>query len=376
MQTIIGSRMKLIELKEAKEAKVSVPTFPIVSKNIDGREKEWFDNSIKKLAFFIKEKELTATELKDNKEGFNRGIQGAYTEFINAKYFHGGKGASLPDGLRYDLDIQPAAHKTAGQLKKIAKFKKKYDHKILEDIEKFLKEIEDFSAKVAELKGMVVKKKRAEVEKKEAANATAKDILSHKDVKKVRKVLIQITQDVRADVEKAYAREYKQYLDVWKEQYEPGDRKTNVYVAFSRNPHVRQIVGSVVKEGKKRYEEEVDKKWKSIFKKRAAKAADDMLEHFILKNTEKLGRIVAAKDNMKSITIGNVRTEMGVVEGGMDIAFKDKSKFTVINKVVSSYSKNGKPFYRFPTTFHNVKMSDGNKLGNPSEAKMKAEFIS
>ena len=368
--------MKLEDLKNLNEAK-ALPSFPIVSKNIDGRMKDRFNNSIEKLSFYIKEKELTATEFKDQKGNFNDAMQEAYDKFIREKYFYGGKGSSLPDGLRYDLEIRPAAHLIPGQLKKIAKFKKKYDHQILDDIEKFLKEVEEFAGKVASLKGMIVKKKKAEVAKKDAANASEQEILSHKDVKKVRKVLIQITKDVRRSVELSYEKYYKRELDKWKKQHDPEDRKTTVGVQYSRQPHLRSLLGSVVKEGKGkgRYEQVVDEKWKSIFKKKAAKEADDMLEHFIIKNTAKLGKIVAAKDNMKSITMGNVNTSMGVLEGGMDLVFKDKSKFTVINKIVGSWSKNGNPFYRYPTTFHNVKMPDGNKLGRPSEARMKKEFL-
>jgi len=364
--------MKLEELKEAKSAGYK---FPIVRKHIDGHRKKRFDSSVEKIAFFTKEKELTATELKDNKEGVNRAFEDAYGEFIRAKYFHSGKWESLPEEIRHDADISPAAHKTPGQLKKIAKFKKKIDHPLLNDIEKFLKEIEAISADIVALKGMVVKKKRAEVEKKEAVNASEKEILSHKDVKKVRKMLIQITKDVRSAVEKNYAAYYKSELDNWKEQHKPDDRKTMVGIVYSRKPHLRAILGAVVEEGKGRYEQVVVKNWKSIFKKKAAKEADQMLEQFILKNTAKLGKIVAAKDNLKTIKMGNIETSMGVVEGGMDLVFKDGSKFIVINKVVGSYSKNGTPFYRYPTTFHNVKLPDGNKLGRPSEARMKKEFL-
>ena len=58
----------------------------------------------------------------------------------------------------------------------------------------------------------------------------------------------------------------------------------------------------------------------------------------------------------------------------MSFDFEDGSKFTVKNGIVLSYSVYGKPFYRYPTTFHNVILPNGDKLSKPSEAKIKKEF--
>ena len=58
----------------------------------------------------------------------------------------------------------------------------------------------------------------------------------------------------------------------------------------------------------------------------------------------------------------------------MSFEFEDGSRFTVQNSIVLSYSVYGKPFYRYPTTFHNVILPNGDKLRNPSEAKIKKEF--
>ena len=43
--------------------------------------------------------------------------------------------------------------------------------------------------------------------------------------------------------------------------------------------------------------------------------------------------------------------------------------------LVLSYSKYGKPFYRYPTIFQNVKLANGQNMDNPSEENMNKLFV-
>jgi hypothetical protein len=106
----------------------------------------------------------------------------------------------------------------------------------------------------------------------------------------------------------------------------------------------------------------------------AKRDAADIVDRFIYKNSGKLSFVLFTKNNMKSVKIENVRLGRGVVECDVLCDFKDGSSFTANNKVVFSYSKLGTPFYRFPTTFRDVKLPDGSRMAKPSEERMDTVF--
>jgi len=111
----------------------------------------------------------------------------------------------------------------------------------------------------------------------------------------------------------------------------------------------------------------VKKDYKSIVDKMAKQSAKDAVESFVLKMKMKLSVIVGSRGIGVDVSGNSNRNTIS-------FEFEDKSRFTVQNSIVLSYSVYGKPFYRYPTTFHNVILPDGKKLSSPSEAKIKKEF--
>jgi hypothetical protein len=98
--------------------------------------------------------------------------------------------------------------------------------------------------------------------------------------------------------------------------------------------------------------------------------------HFTEKNVEKLGAIIELKGNgtpKRNIIDATVRGNVLVTR--MTFAFADGSSFEVMNQIVHQYSPLGRPFARFPTTFHDVRLADGSKLAGPSELLMKTVFV-
>jgi hypothetical protein len=158
-------------------------------------------------------------------------------------------------------------------------------------------------------------------------------------------------------------------------QYDPADPKTSNYGRNARNPFVRGIMNKALEPAKHREPEKLKEDWKDAIKAEAKKMTDDVLDHFINKQTAKLAEILVKKDSLKTIEMKDARAGSGVVEGLLRLTFDDDSAFDVNNKLVWSISKLGKQFYRFPTTFHNVIMADGRQLsGKASENRMKDEF--
>lgn len=105
--------------------------------------------------------------------------------------------------------------------------------------------------------------------------------------------------------------------------------------------------------------------------KQCAQSRKIIEETFLLKNIKKISSIVDAKGNLDKIEDKGTYVGKGVIEATTKFLFTDGAHFTVVNKVVTKFSpRNHKPFYQFPTTFHDVVKADGTKVSYPSEEKV------
>ena len=95
-----------------------------------------------------------------------------------------------------------------------------------------------------------------------------------------------------------------------------------------------------------------------------------VIKNFIFKMYDKLGGLLADID--KPATIES--TGSNYKKNQMEFKFDDGGQFTLQNNIVLSQSKYGKPFYRYPTTFHGIILPNGNKVNNPSELELKKAF--
>lgn len=103
--------------------------------------------------------------------------------------------------------------------------------------------------------------------------------------------------------------------------------------------------------------------------KEATRQTDDFLASYIVKNVQKLSSLVAKKP-LKEIKTLRSTAGSHTIESELFFSFEDGASFYVINKAVYVMNQAGTQFMRFPTTFHDVKMSDGTKMKMPSEEKM------
>lgn len=104
----------------------------------------------------------------------------------------------------------------------------------------------------------------------------------------------------------------------------------------------------------------------------------EMQNMFVYKNTSKLSPILTAKGNVGTQTILGISTHRGVITSELKFTFDDGSSFRVDQSIVLSHAVDSWQrvtwFYRFPTTFHDVIMPDGAKMGFPSEERMNTVF--
>jgi hypothetical protein len=106
--------------------------------------------------------------------------------------------------------------------------------------------------------------------------------------------------------------------------------------------------------------------------------AEFMREQYIVKNMSKIAAVINEKEKASHSTItkhdASGRFSHSIFEGKLDFEFSDGSGFTVINQAVFVVNQQHTMFYRYPTTFHNVKFSNGTVKAMVPEQSMVQEW--
>ena len=259
------------------------------------------------------------------------------------------------------LHVPGYLKRTPKQLKKI---KSPKATKMIKDAIIACKPWEEIAEKLKAMKGDVVKRQVGVGTKK---SAIPTGVLNKEIEQELEKIGKGFAKELEENFEDHYHRLIKQYqADVKK--YD----KTNTYDLYKSNDnyHLNKILSNFLDSAygpNGHYVYSLKKDYVSIVDKMAKQSAKDAVEGFVLKMKNKLSVIVGGKGIGVDVSGNSNRNTIS-------FEFADGSKFTVQNSIVLSYSVYGKPFYRYPTTFHNVILPNGDKLRNPSEAKIKKEF--
>jgi len=346
-----------------------------IQSGMDTRRAEQFRTAIDNLQKYNEEGELTATELKELKGHLNYSISQAWNKLIREPFFHNGRYMDLPDKV-YDIigDINPMLHTISGALKRARKAPK---HEAADTAIQFLSSLEQASADAKGLKDKVVKKKKAVRDKEAAADQKQRTMLGNDDVQRVQSALEQITDDLKEDVYQNNLTWLRGVVSMWNNQYNPDNKKTYPREYF-RNDHFRAMIIHRVTSRESGYNSPLtlNDNHDEYIQKQAKQISQDMIDKFVIKNTQKLAEILTKKNNLKTVTLRHADTSRGTIEGTLGLDFNDNSSFIVNSKIVYSYSVKGTPFSRYPTTFHNVQLPDGTRMtGRASEARMKEEFV-
>ncbi len=360
--------MKLTTLYEADTS--------LIQSALGERSQKRFQEALTSFYRYKEEGELTATEFKNVKEILNSGISEVWNKLIRAPFFHGGAWERLPREVYEIFDgLNPALHTIPGALKKA---RKSSPHEIADIAIKILEPLEQLSLDAKEMKGMIVKKKKAVRDKETAAEEKQKFMLGNDDVQRVQSALEQITQDLKEDVYQNNLRWLRGVVKVWKDQYDPENRKTYPSEYFRNDFFRGMIIQRVTTRKGYGYNSPLtlNDNYDEFLQKEAKRITQNMIDNFVHKNTRKLAEILTKKNNLKSVTLRGSDTSRGTIEGTLGLDFNDNSSFIVHSKLVFSYSVHGKPFSRYPTTFHKVVLPDGTKMtGRASEQRMKDEFV-
>lgn len=364
--------MKLLKLLSEAAHSLTTNQFPLLTSTLTDRNRGHLNTYLELINNAMNVGEIVNPAYQSAKSFINGVLNTAFEKLISDKYFHDGKWKNLPPEMHQSLGYSyPQIHTIGSIKKKLNKFE--HNHPLIKDLNAFLDEIQPLINNMLALKEKIVKKPRAVVDKEAEEKAYQIKIASHDDVRQIREKLTEITREV---YDAALAANLKWLLAVAatvKTKLENTNEST--YKLFMYDPFSMSVARLITVPGSNGWKEKVVDDYNPILEKEANRMTREMMDRFISKNTTKLSEITAKKNNLNTVELLSANTSRGVVEGIMKLIFNDASEFTVHNKVVLSYSKYNKPFYRFPTTFHNVILSDGSKMSKPSEESMIAQFV-
>lgn len=368
--------------------------FPLISSAITERRVSQLKATVLELEAAVENGAIANTKFIEAKANVARILEESWDALINEKFTYGGRFRELPEAV-YDLIgyTRPAAHTLAGFEKKFEAAVKKnnLDHAVIEAVRAYFKEAVPLAKLLMDAKELVVKKQP------KAAEPTAKEryskpMASDSAIEQVKALLLEITKQGRAELERSLTDQYNRYLSVFfdrqEKAIEESGRRFGPFEAFrgsrsSINMDAYEVVSFSTKEtrvedsrtsnGTRSKYVKADNADQKIAE-RVKTVADEIEEAFVYKNLAKIDTIVSAKGDYVSGKLVSHSIGSGL-EGRIRFEFKDGAAFTVQNSVVYSHSVHGTPFMRYPLTFHDVRMPGGAKMSQPSEKRMNTVWL-
>jgi hypothetical protein len=378
----------LIEGAVAKPA-LENAKFPIATKAVTAGAKgalrvERFEQACATIVAAMKAGEIVNTQVEDMKYSISYFIREAFEQAISKEFTWGKGGSGVPEELQWLMNPDTARTITAYE-KKLDKMKDEKSHPMWKAAKELCVEFKPFIEAMDWVKSNTVKASVKRAEAKAAKNAETetynKKFTDHKDVKKV----VNLLKGQASAIEKELHETQLKYLNRIVADYQKHlkEGQSDFTKIYEKNPIYRFTIQGLVKRiyAKDRPTRmsdakvfELEKNWKELIEQSAARTAAEIVDHFVYKNSGKLSYIIFNKNNLKEVTLQNVTVSRGAVEAQLHLVFADKSEFIADSSVVYAVSVLGKPFYRYPTVFKNVKLPDGSKMPQPSEQRMDEIF--
>lgn len=361
--------------------------YPIARNALIGTKNEKtltrFESITEKIKNAVEAKEILTTEISDIKYVVDRFVEECYKNHIDEAFRYAGKYESLPESLQflYTPSNTFSINSYSKKLDKLPKEDKENDcfkasRSLTDELLNLWETMEFLKKHTVKAKD---KKKQESDAKKEQENEWMKKLTSHADTKKVIALLKSKASNIEETLYNLYLPAMQSVVEEYKTQLKNGKSD---YREIFKDPFSLIIMQELVEpvkndiqsylHGEREYK--LIRNYKDKIEKRARRDASDVVDKFVYKNTHKLSYVLYSKNNLEDVSLNNVNIGTGYVECEIHCKFKDSSSFEAKTSVVLSYSKYGKPFYRYPTIFSNVVMPDGSYLSNPSEQRMDEVF--
>lgn len=381
--------MKIHEILSESPAPEFTGKLPLADAALEGKSlfsgtiKRW-NGAIPKITAGLEAGEIVNTELEDIKYAVNHYVDAAIKSIIAEPFYYAGAYEKLPRDLQ-DLDYPHAIYNIPAYQKKLNKISAaskqtamwKTANALVIELMDLVKVMEFFKAHTVKAS---VKKREAIEARKNAEGEYSKKFTDHKDVKKVSELLKKTASAISQRVYESALEGLNDCVDSYKAKIK-SEGHTDYTKIFERSPYIRFVIQSITERTDKNgyrsdkpKEFKLAKGYKATLEKMAHKHADEVIDHFVHKNANKISYVLYNKNNLKTVTIDNVNVSKGIVECDVNCKFEDGSSFTARSSVVYHVSKLGKWFYRYPTLFNSVVMPDGSKLPGATEKKMDEIF--
>jgi hypothetical protein len=327
----------------------------------------------------------------DCKSVINNAFHDAWDKAISVPYLHGQKNLSSIE-QQFDFYYHPEIHTVVGRLKKMDKYPD-VQTEYMNVQRKFLREIGPLCVAFEKIKELVVKRGpkaapediKAKYRAPEASQTAMKQIydlfmaLVDKEYNTIRdQKIAEYTEFVKTFMKKSRVAEADgRAIDpafIYNNLQWNNDKRGE---ACPPNFEAYDTVYSCVDYARKQPNLQpavLKKDYKKTIENLATKFADMIRESFVTKNLKKLDSIVEGKGDFDRAEIMGRTVSLSGLEGTFKFYFHSGASFVVRNSVVLSYSVHGKPFYRYPLTFHDVMLAADRRMPNPSEKRMNELF--
>jgi len=352
-----------------------------------GRSQKRLDKVMPILEQAVADKHIWNVDYKTLKEGLNRAYENSRDEIRNThKSIHPADTMSpedwkaLSNQERGDLlnewrpssEIPYNLHQLPGFLKKL----KKYRGELKREYEQWAESWMPYAQVVKDLKPYIEKGRKPDPNKpvKERYEAPRTSTGGVMMVKAALKKVVdsqarKLVQEIKAD----YLKWAEKFLDEREETESIYDLLKGVQQMVVRKL-VEDSTGMVSYRPGAPREYAMKSDADQIAGKMAEEVVTDMVENYILKNTNKIGSVVERKGGLENIKVVSGELRGWGFRGEMICRFSDETQFVVRNKVVTKVSPRGQWFAQFPTTFHDVTWPDGNRRSMLSEKQMNEEW--
>lgn len=367
--------------------------FPILMGHLSDRRRSQMETVFQLIGARFAEGQIANVEFKDSKDTYNRALEEAWR--------------AMDDNLTYsawrddDLDKKtkdflygfhyPRADLVAGQLKKATTSPVASTNATLKILIPFLREIEVFSAALVSLKDKVVKRVIKSDEEKRAERFVpppAKTKAAQMTIDALQEVANASYEQLKTNLIRNYKQAAENYAkkaleasenpDLLPRANKWSDRKVErlypSHVLGGGEAIATQKVIELVREnGKEYYKLKSDAH--AVLEETAIEHATEMRDEFVVKNAKKLAPIMDNKPDVQTVKEIGHSVSVNGFTGTIKCEFQDGSSFIVHNSVVYNVSKLGTSFLQFPLRFSSVILPNGERMKQPSEARMHEIFV-
>lgn len=361
--------------------KIDINDYPLITNLLEDinqdRLNRGFISILEKISETIENKEILNPDFNDVKYYINRIVNAVFKKAISEKYSYAGKYEQLPEELQF-LNVPYELRNVSAFSKSLTKLKDYSEEPFVKESQALCKEFNDLTEGYKFMKEHVIKvtdkrKKEKELEK-EQEDLWHKNLVGHKDVKKVLELLNNESKNIHEKLMQSHLKDVLYIIDLFKKHKNEGVKD---YREWAKSNVFELITLQQLTERKGTYYEpeyQLIENYAQKAEEISDKYAKDIVLQFTFKNTRKIGYILTEKNNMKDVSLSNIKLGRGQVECDVNCSFEDGSKFIANTSVVLAYSKYNKPFYRYPTIFREVVLPNGEPLSNSSEERMEEIF--